>query len=48
MKLLKLGERQRILLRTMHHIVSERWSGGVFNPEFMLLFVPYREGRRTR
>ena len=33
-KVLKLGEQEHILLRTMHHIVSDGWSQGVFNREF--------------
>src|SRR5262249_27663193 len=32
-RLLKLSEREHILLRTMHHIVSDGWSQGVFNRE---------------
>ena len=34
MRLLRLGEREHVLLRTMHHIVSDGWSQGVFNREF--------------
>ena len=45
MKLLRLGEQEHILLRTMHHIVSDGWSEGVFNREFMILYEAYREGR---
>ncbi len=33
MRLLKLGEGDHLLLRTMHHIVSDGWSEGVFNRE---------------
>src|SRR6266849_5275516 len=47
MKLLKLGEQEHILLRTMHHIVSDGWSQGVFNREFMMLYEAYREGREN-
>jgi amino acid adenylation domain-containing protein/non-ribosomal peptide synthase protein (TIGR01720 family) len=47
MKLLKLGERDHILLRTMHHIVSDGWSEGVFNREFTLLYEALREGREN-
>jgi acyl carrier protein len=47
MKLLKLGEEDHILLRTMHHIVSDGWSQGVFNREFMILYEAYREGREN-
>ena len=35
---MKLGERDHILLRTMHHIVSDGWSEGVFNREFAILY----------
>jgi hypothetical protein len=47
LKLLKLGPREHILLRTMHHIVSDGWSQGVFNREFMVLYEAYREGREN-
>jgi amino acid adenylation domain-containing protein len=43
--LLKLGEHDHILLRTMHHIVSDGWSEGVFNHEFALLYQAFHEGR---
>ncbi|HET6315092.1 MAG TPA: amino acid adenylation domain-containing protein, partial [Chloroflexota bacterium] len=45
LRLLKLGEHEHVLLRTMHHIVSDGWSQGIFNREFMLLYDAYREGR---
>ena len=44
MRVLKLGEEEHILLRTMHHIVSDGWSEGVFNREFGVLYGAYREG----
>jgi amino acid adenylation domain-containing protein len=47
MKLLKLGEREHVLLRTTHHIVSDGWSEGVFNREFEVLYEAYREGREN-
>ena len=46
MKLLKLGGGDHILLRTMHHIVSDGWSEGVFNREFM--FCTRRTGRGVK
>src|ERR1700719_3301882 len=46
-KLLRLGEQEHILLRTMHHIVSDGWSQGVFNRELMVLYEAYREGREN-
>src|SRR5262249_33477033 len=42
-RLLKLGERDHILLRTMHHIVSDGWSHGVFNRELTILYEAFRE-----
>src|ERR1700721_2682038 len=46
-RLLKLGEREHVLLRTMHHIVSDGWSEGVFNRELEVLYGAYREGREN-
>src|SRR4029077_4224894 len=46
-RVLKVGEREHILLRTMHHIVSDAWSQGVFNRELMILYEGYREGRES-
>jgi amino acid adenylation domain-containing protein len=46
-KLLKLGKQEHILLRTMHHIVSDGWSQGIFNQEFMILYEAYREQREN-
>jgi pristinamycin I synthase 3 and 4 len=45
MKLLKLAEQEHILLRTMHHIVSDAWSHGVFNRELQLFYRSFRQGR---
>ncbi len=47
MRLLKLGEGDHLLLRTMHHIVSDGWSEGVFNRELSLLYEAYCEGREN-
>jgi pristinamycin I synthase-3/4 len=44
MKLLRLGDGEHILLQTMHHIVSDGWSQGVFNRELMVLYKSFREG----
>jgi hypothetical protein len=44
MKLLKLGERDHLLLRTIHHIVSDAWSHGIFNRELALLYEALLEG----
>src|SRR5262249_52588286 len=47
MKLLKLGERDHILLQTFHHIASDGWSMGVFNEELRAFYEAYREGREN-
>jgi len=45
MRLLKLSEQTHILLRVMHHVVTDVWSQGVFNREFTILYEAYRDGR---
>jgi hypothetical protein len=45
LRLLKLGEQEHVLLRTVHHIVSDARSEAVFNRELMILYEAYREGR---
>ena len=45
--LVKLGEQEHVLLRTVHHIVWDGWSEGVFNRELMVLYEAYREGRKN-
>ena len=47
MKLLKVGEEEHLLLRTMHHIVSDGWSEGIFNREFGILYEAFEEGREN-
>jgi hypothetical protein len=47
MRLLKLGERDHILLRTMHHIVSDGWSQGVLNREFQALYEAFCDRREN-
>lgn len=44
-RLLKLGKREYILLRTIHHIVSDWWSQGIFHHEFMVLYQAACEGK---
>ena len=46
-KLLRLGAEDHVLLRTMHHIVSDGWSEGVFNHELMVLYEAFGEGREN-
>jgi amino acid adenylation domain-containing protein len=43
-KLLKLAQEEHILLRTCHHIVSDGWSGGVFNRELVTLYEAFQQG----
>jgi amino acid adenylation domain-containing protein len=47
LKLLKLAEQDHILVRTLHHIVSDAWSQNVFKQEFMVLYDAFREGREN-
>ncbi|QOK93783.1 non-ribosomal peptide synthase/polyketide synthase (plasmid) [Ralstonia pseudosolanacearum] len=43
-RLVKLGEREHVLLITMHHIVSDGWSQGVLARELGSLYEAYRAG----
>jgi amino acid adenylation domain-containing protein len=45
--LLRLGEEEHVLLLSMHHIVSDGWSMGVFARELSALYAVYREGRAS-
>ncbi|HZD08280.1 MAG TPA: condensation domain-containing protein, partial [Candidatus Limnocylindrales bacterium] len=45
MKLLKLGEQDHILLRTVHHIVFDGWSQAVFNRELKILYEAFCQGQ---
>ncbi|HEU4881108.1 MAG TPA: amino acid adenylation domain-containing protein, partial [Longimicrobium sp.] len=45
--LLRLGSEDRVLLISMHHIVSDGWSMGVFFRELSALYAAYREGRES-
>ncbi len=47
MRLLKVGEGEHIMLRTMHHIASDGWSEEVFNRESRELYEAYSEGREN-
>ncbi len=44
-QLLQVGEDEHILLITMHHIVSDEWSIGIFVNELNTLYAPFREGQ---
>ncbi|HEX9935824.1 MAG TPA: amino acid adenylation domain-containing protein, partial [Longimicrobium sp.] len=45
--LLRLGDEDHVLLLSMHHIVSDGWSMGVFFRELSALYAAYREGRES-
>ena len=46
-QLLILSEQDHILLRTLHHIITDGWSAGVFNQEFVTLYKAFRCGREN-
>jgi len=43
-RLLRLGERDHVLIRTFHHIVFDGWSKGVLNREFRSLYAAFATG----
>lgn len=43
--LVKLGDREHVLLLSMHHIVSDGWSTGVLMRELSTLYAAYLRGR---
>jgi amino acid adenylation domain-containing protein len=43
--LLRLGDDEYVLLRTMHHIVSDGWSGGVLFHELSEIYAALSTGR---
>ncbi|HEY2236960.1 MAG TPA: amino acid adenylation domain-containing protein [Candidatus Angelobacter sp.] len=43
-RVLRLEEQEHVLLRTVHHIASDGWSGGIFNQELMVLYEAYCQG----
>ena len=47
LKLLRLAPREHVVLLTMHHIVSDGWSMGVFVNEVAALYRAYAEGRES-
>ncbi|EAZ91849.1 non-ribosomal peptide synthetase [Crocosphaera chwakensis] len=46
--LIKLGTKNHIFLITMHHIISDGWSMGVFVQELTTLYSGYVEGKKTQ
>ncbi len=45
--LLKLAEREHLLLITMHHIISDGWSTGILIEELSALYGAFVEGKRS-
>src|SRR6185436_2978742 len=45
--LLRLGDEDHVLLLSMHHIVSDGWSTGVFFRELSSLYAAYLAGRES-
>src|SRR5947209_19536805 len=43
--LLRLSDREQVLLLTMHHIVSDGWSMGIFERELVTLYECYSAGQ---
>ncbi|MET0679508.1 MAG: amino acid adenylation domain-containing protein, partial [Burkholderiales bacterium] len=46
-RLLKLAESEHVLLRNVHHIVSDGWSEDVFGSDFATIYEAFREGREN-
>ena len=45
--LLKINEREHVLLLNMHHIISDGWSMGVFIREIVALYKPFSEEKSS-
>ena len=45
--LIKVGEREHVVLITMHHIISDGWSMGVFVREIAALYDAFSHGRSS-
>ncbi len=45
--LLKLGEEEHVLLMTLHHIISDGWSVGVFIKEMKTLYAAFSNGETS-
>jgi hypothetical protein len=44
-KVVRLGEQRHVLLVTMHHIVTDQWSMGVFRQELAALYEAFSQGQ---
>ena len=45
-KVIRLKAGEHVLLLSIHHIICDGWSVGVFNREFMALYEGFQNGRR--
>jgi len=45
--LVKLSEQEHILLVTLHHIISDGWSMGLFQQELTKLYTAFSQGQST-
>ncbi|MBE9029046.1 amino acid adenylation domain-containing protein [filamentous cyanobacterium LEGE 11480] len=43
-RLLKLGETEHLLLTTLHHLIFDGWSAGVFKQELAMLYGAFANG----
>jgi hypothetical protein len=43
-KLLEVSEQESVMVMTMHHIVSDGWSMGIFVKEMVELYASYSRG----
>ena len=46
LKLLKLSSQEHVLFITLHHIISDGWSMGIFFKELSVLYNAYLEGQK--
>ncbi len=46
-RLLRLSQEEHIALLTMHHIVADGWSIGIFIREVATLYAAFRDGRKS-
>lgn len=44
-RLIRLGREDHIFVLTMHHIIGDGWSAGVFNRELGILYEAYSSGK---
>jgi amino acid adenylation domain-containing protein len=47
-RLVRMADDDHVLLITVHHIVSDGWSKGVFTRELSALYAPFRAGEPDR